>query len=269
MRYDALHLLLRNPDHCGSDLSSMEILQIERGQGIATVMLNRPAARNALSRDLQAQIAAAFDGLAAEVGVRAIVLTGAGDRAFCAGLDIKELRQGLDLIGAIGGRTDPVAAILRCPQPVIAAVNGAAVTGGLELALACDVILSADSATFSDTHARMGVLPGWGMSHRLARRIGPGRAMAMSLSARAIDAATALQWGLVDQLVPGGRLLEEARALAADIAHWDGDMVKRYKSLIRRGIGVGDAAASAVEADVAEAFNSTLDPAGVGARGAI
>ncbi|MES2493768.1 MAG: enoyl-CoA hydratase [Pseudomonadota bacterium] len=247
----------------------MEFLLVERAERIATVTLNRPAARNALSSQLQAEIAAAFGDLGGDRDVRAIVLTGRGDRAFCAGLDLKELRQGVDLIGSIGAHTDPIEAIRRCPKPVIAAVNGAAVTGGLELALVCDVIFGAENAVLADTHAKIRVVPGWGLSHRLARRIGPGRAMEMSLSARAIDAATALRWGLLDRVFPRERLLAEAQALAADIAQWDADMVQRYKALIHDNLGRADEDAAGREAAAAVAYNSVLDPAAVGQRGAI
>ncbi len=239
-------------------------LLIERERHVATMTLNRPASRNALSAGLQAEIVSAFEELAKDESIFAIVLTGAGDRAFCAGLDIKELSEGVDLIGA---GTDPIEAIVRCPKPTIAAVNGAAITGGLELALACDIILGAEDAIFADTHAKMGVIPGWGLSHRLARRVGPGRAMEMSLSARAIDAATALRWGLVNHLFAKDRLLEEAKALAADIARWDAGFIRQYKSLIQDCIGRTDHEADRIETAAADAHNSKLDPARVGQRG--
>jgi enoyl-CoA hydratase len=239
-------------------------LLIERERHVATVTLNRPAARHALSAGLQAEIVSAFEELAKDETVCAIVLTGAGDRAFCAGLDIKELSEGVDLIGA---GTDPIEAITRCPKPTIAAVNGAAITGGLELALACDIILSADDAIFADTHAKMGVIPGWGLSHRLARRVGAGRAMEMSFSARAINAATALQWGLVNHLFAKDRLLEEAKALAADIAQWDADFIQQYKSLIQDCLGRTGDEADRIETAAADAHNAKLDPARVGQRG--
>jgi enoyl-CoA hydratase len=128
--------------------------------------------------------------------------------------------------------------IAACRKPVLAAINGAAITGGLELALACDILLASTKARFADTHVRVGVIPGWGLSQRLSRLIGVSRAKEMSLSGRMIDAQTALAWGLVNRVVAPEDLLPAARALAAEIAGCDPQMVAAYKALIDDGFAL-------------------------------
>ena len=152
--------------------------------GYAVLTLNRPQAMNALSRDLMAALADTVDALEADPAVRVLVLTGAG-RAFCAGLDLKELGSGSGTLGRGDSGVadkDPVAALGRFTGPVIGAINGAAVTGGFELALACDVLYAGTSARFADTHARIGIAPAWGLSQKLPRAIGPYRAREVSFS---------------------------------------------------------------------------------------
>ncbi|WP_268957472.1 enoyl-CoA hydratase-related protein [Novosphingobium resinovorum] len=196
------------------------------------VTLNRPAARNALSLALQHAIVDVFGALAVDADVAAIVLTGAGQHAFCAGLDLKELAAGVDLVNLA---IDPVAAVAAVGKPVIAAINGAAITGGLELMLACDLALCADSAIFVDSHARMNVSPGWGLSQRLSRRIGLPRALEMSLGGRPVDAATACAWGLVNHVAPAAELMAQAEALAQAIAVHDPAFIRHYRGLIEEG----------------------------------
>ena len=184
--------------------------------GIATITLNRPESRNALNPEL----AAAFPrGVAACDGrddVLAIILTGA-DPAFCAGFDLRELSTRER--GAEPGPPPPFrAALPPHTTPVIGAINGAAVTGGFELALACDFLIASETARFADTHARVGVLPGWGLTVMLPEAIGIRRAKQLSLSGAFLDAATALDWGLVNEVVSHDRLLPRAREIAAMIA---------------------------------------------------
>lgn len=219
---------------------TQELVQVEHRGPIAIVTLNRPDALNALSRALSAQIAQAFAELAERPETRVAILTGAG-RAFCAGMDLKELSSGAtglqapDEAQGAGHRRFGMAAFAG---PVIAAINGFAITGGLELALCCDIRIAARGAKFADTHARVGVIPGGRMSALLARLIGLGRAKTMSLSGTAIDAETAERWGLVDTVVEPDALMPEAIALAEAIAANDPDVVRRYNALIEENYGL-------------------------------
>ncbi len=161
---------------------------------VATVTLNRPASRNAISGELLARLGEAMAVADADNEVRAVILTGA-DPAFCAGVDLKEIgREGSVLREAAAGGTGPWAPVSK---PVIAAVNGAAVTGGLELMLNCNIVLCSDRAVFADTHARVGVLPGWGLSVLLPLAVGRSRARQMSFTGDFLPAAEALTAGLV------------------------------------------------------------------------
>lgn len=210
-----------------------EILQIETDKGIATITLNRPDALNALSFELRQAIAEAFNRLREDEQVRVIILTGAG-RAFCAGLDLKELGQ----TGMGASRPDGVdlqRAIRETGKPVIAAINGFAITGGFELALACDILVASTEAKFADTHVRMGVIPGWGLSQRLARLIGASRAKQVSFTGNYLDADLAFKWGLVNEVLPGKDLLPYCRKIAEDIVSADPDTLRAVHRLIDYG----------------------------------
>jgi enoyl-CoA hydratase len=194
----------------------VSVVLSEVAEFVATVTLNRPDRRNALSGELITNLRQTMADLEAAEDVRVIVLTGA-DPAFCAGLDLTELGQpGGPLRGA--GR-EPVLPDLA--KPLIGAINGVAVTGGLELALACDFLVASDRARFADTHARVGIQPGWGLTVALPEAVGFRRAREMSATGNFIDAHTALTWGLVNHVVPHEDLLSFARRLAADAASTD------------------------------------------------
>jgi enoyl-CoA hydratase len=172
----------------------MSLVLVEVADAVATVTLNRPEAMNALSRALRAELARVMQALDAREDVRAVVLTGAGDRAFTAGLDLKELSQDRAAMSDTTGTTpdaNPVKAVEQCRKPVIGAINGVAITGGFELALACDILLASPNARFADTHARVGIMPGWGLSQKLSRRIGVSRAKELHFTGNFLDAATA------------------------------------------------------------------------------
>lgn len=247
----------------------MSLVLITRDDAVATVTLNRAQAMNALSKALRADLAAAMRELAADEGIRAIILTGAGERAFTAGLDLKELGADTSHLGAAnatGADENPVKAIELCPQPVIGAINGVAITGGFEVALACDIRIASTNARFADTHARVGVMPGWGLSQKLSRLIGLSRAKELSLTGNFLDAATACAWGLVNRVVEPDELLPAAQALARDIASADPAMVRAYKALIDDGYALPFGAAMALEAERSTAANSTVRADEVEAR---
>lgn len=214
-----------------------EVLLTEIEDGIATLTLNRPEAMNALSTPLRARLVQAFDEMASDSRVGVVILTGAG-RAFCAGLDLKELSSGGISAAAAVGDTDVVAAIERFPKPVIGAINGFAITGGFELALACDILIASSEARFADTHARVGIMPGWGLSQKLSRAIGIYRAKELSLTGNYLDAQTAERWGLVNRVVAPEQLLPVCRALAADMLSCDSEVLLGYKKLIDEGFAL-------------------------------
>ena len=185
---------------------------------VATVTLNRPERRNALSSELLTSLRELLAEIDSRPDVRAVVLTGA-DPSFCAGLDLTELGQPGSRLGSRTHRNP----LPDLATPLIGAVNGAAVTGGLELALACDFLIASERATFADTHARMGIQPGWGLTVALPEAVGYRRAREMSATGNFIDASTALEWGLVNHVVPHSELLGFSRKLAADVASSDQD----------------------------------------------
>jgi enoyl-CoA hydratase len=198
-----------------------DILLIETTDRVRTVTLNRPGARNALSSALRSQFFRALREADADADVDVIIVTGA-DPVFCAGLDLKELGDTTELPD-ISPKWPPMT------KPVIGAINGAAVTGGLELALYCDILIASEQARFADTHARVGLLPTWGLSVRLPQKVGVGLARRMSLTGDYLSAEDALRAGLVTQVVAHEELLPAARAVAASIV---GNNQKAVRALL-------------------------------------
>lgn len=247
----------------------MSLVLVTRDDGVATVILNRPEAMNALSRALRAELAAAMRDLAGDEAIRAIVLTGAGERAFTAGLDLKELGADTSNLGAANATSaeeNPVKAIELCPQPVIGAINGVAITGGFEVALACDILIASTNARFADTHARIGIMPGWGLSQKLSRLVGISRAKELSLTGNFLGAEAACDWGLVNRVVAPGDLLTTAQALARDIASADPTMVRAYKKLIDDGYALPFGEGLALEQQRSSAANGAVSADDVEAR---
>jgi enoyl-CoA hydratase len=198
----------------------LETLLLDVADRIATVTVNRPETLNALNAVAKRELAEVFRALRTDPGVDVVILTGAGEKAFVAGTDIREL-QALDHEGgtkfAAGGQ-DVFDRIEGLGKPVIAAVNGFALGGGCELALACHLRIAADSARFGQPEVSLGVIPGYGGTQRLPRAVGRARAMEMILTGAMIDAQEALRIGLVNAVVPRGELPGAARAMAATIA---------------------------------------------------
>jgi len=195
-----------------------DILLTETTDRIRTLTLNRPGSRNALSAALRTQFFAALRDADADDGVGVVIVTGT-DPVFYAGLDLKELGDTTELPD-ISPQWPPMT------TPVIGAINGAAVTGGLELALYCDILIASERARFADTHARVGLLPTWGLSVRLPQKFGVGLARRMSLTGDYLSAEDALRAGLVTQVVPHQQLLPTARAVAASIVGNNSDAVR-------------------------------------------
>jgi enoyl-CoA hydratase len=227
---------------------SGEVVLVEVTGPVGTVTINRPAARNALSSAVLAALARTLVALDDDPAVRAIVLTGA-DPAFCAGLDLRELgRSATNLDGARAADGDRLwPAWSPWPQlrtPLVGAINGPAVTGGLELALHCDFLVASERARFADTHTRVGVLPGWGLTVLLPEAVGLRAARDMSATGRMVGAEEALHLGLVTRLFPHDGLLEGARGIGAEIAGNEADALSllfasyRATSLMTREDGL-------------------------------
>ena len=209
------------------------VVLLEISDRIATITLNRPEARNALSGEVLALLPRLMRSADESDDVDVIILTGA-DPAFSAGLDLKELGSSSRNLG--GGSEDtsgPV--VVRGPfpplsKPLIGAINGAAITGGLEMALNCDFLIASERAKFGDTHTRVGVMPGWGLTVLLSQAIGVRRAREMSFTGNFLSAEDALQWGLVNRVVPHAELIPATRQLALDIIGNDQPGVRQIRS---------------------------------------
>jgi len=223
------------------DLSSAVLDVVRPSEHVMLVRLNRPAAANAMNTELGTALMTLFEALALDAGgTRCVVLTGAGERAFCAGADLKERR----------GMTDDawkrqhlvyermVRAVLACPLPVIAAVNGAAYGGGCELALACDFIYASEQARFALTEVTLGIIPGTGGTQTLARAVGERRAKEIILTGTPFGAAEAERWGMVSRLLPSADLVAAALATAEIIARNAPVSVRQAKQAIGRGLGM-------------------------------
>lgn len=239
---------------------SDDVLLVERSDQVATVTLNRPDARNALNADLRRALHRTMGELDADADVAAVVLTGA-DPAFCAGLDLKELARtggaGLGETGAAGDSRTVRGPMPTMTTPVIGAINGVAITGGFEVALACDFLVASERAAFADTHARVGIMPGWGLTVRLPEAVGYRRAKELSATGNFLDATTALAWGLVNRVVPHDELLDVARGLAADIASNDAEAVRRILQTYDEGSLLTGAEAWALEGRVAREWQAS------------
>jgi enoyl-CoA hydratase len=224
-------------------MTNDDVLLIDTHDRVRTLTLNRPQARNALSTELRNRFFAALRDAEVDDDVDVVILTGA-DPVFCAGLDLKELGDSAEL-------PDISPQWPSMTKPVIGAINGAAVTGGLEFALYCDILIASEQARFADTHARVGLLPTWGLSVRLPQKVGVGLARRMSLTGDYLSAADALRAGLVTEVVPHDELLPTARRVAASIV---GNNHNAVRALLASYHRIDDAATSealAIEAQSA------------------
>lgn len=211
-----------------------ENIVVERHGRVGLVRINRPAALNALSTPLMVELGQALDGFSADAGVGAAVITGS-EKAFAAGADIKEMKdldgEGGTAFGRAGHRA--TRSVEELPQPVIAAVNGFALGGGCELALAADIRLASENAVFAQPEVSLGIPPGWGGSQRLPRLVGAGIASELILTGRRVKAEEALRIGLVNAVYPLDQLMTEATTLAETIAANSPLAVRSAKQLMR------------------------------------
>jgi enoyl-CoA hydratase len=252
-----------------------DVVLVEVADRVAIITLNRPDARNALNRAVRKALPAAIEVCEADVEVDVMILTGA-DPAFCAGVDLKEFGsgqvqqgEGFADVGERGrdGRLPFRGALPPHTKPLIGAINGVAVTGGFEVALNCDFLIASERARFADTHARVGVMPGWGLTVLLAQRIGVGRAKEMSITGNYIDAATALAWGLVNHVVPHDELVPFCRQLAADAVSNDQRGVRRMIQTYNEVTGTTVEEGWKIEAKVSRDWEGAgFDPAEIEAR---
>ena len=227
-----------------------ENLLIEIEDSVGLITINRPKALNALNRETMAELATAVDELSDEDGVRVLVITGSGEKAFVAGADIKELAENSALesnVHAMFGQS-LMDMIEDLGMPTIAAVNGFALGGGLELALACTLRIASSNAKMGLPEVSLGIIPGFGGTQRLSRLVGQGRAMHMIMTAEPIDAATALQYGLVTEVHEPAELREAAKALAKKLVAKSGLTLRIAEETVRRGAEMSQNEGMAYEA---------------------
>jgi enoyl-CoA hydratase len=250
---------------------SDEVVLVDIADRVATITLNRPDQRNALNRNVRKALPEAITACDTDDDVDVMILTGA-DPAFCAGVDLKEfgsgqVQQGEGFAEIGDGRTPFRGALPPHAKPLIGAVNGVAVTGGFEVALNCDFLIASDRARFADTHARVGVMPGWGLTVLLAQRIGIARAKQMSVTGNYVDAQTACAWGLVNEVVPHEELLAYCRKLAADIVTNDQAGVRRMLQTYNEVTGTTIDEGWKIEGKVSREWEGAgFDPAAIEAR---
>jgi enoyl-CoA hydratase len=236
-------------------------LKLERDGAIATVTLHRPEVLHALDATMFDELERAFQELAGDDAIKVILVTGSGDRAFAAGADIRAL-TGTDAVSgrATSERGQQVfLGIERCGKPVIACVNGVALGGGCELALACTFRIASDHAKLGLPELRLGLIPGYGATQRLPRLIGKSAALRLMLTGAAVDATEALRLGLVDELVPAAELMPRAHAVAASIAAMAPLAIAAAMEAVARGEGKPIDAATQVEAEIFGRLCATAD----------
>jgi enoyl-CoA hydratase len=244
-----------------------DVVLTEVADRVAVVTMNRPEARNALNAALRRALPEALAAVDADEGVDVVILTGS-DPAFSAGLDLRELGSGGNRLG--GGDDGAAIGVGPFPpraKPLIGAINGPAITGGFELALNCDFLVASDRARFADTHARVGVMPGWGLTVLLAQAVGVRKARELSLTGNFLTAGEALERGLVNHVVPHDELLSTARSLARDIVGNDQSGVRQLLATYDAVAATTVAEGWQVEARMArEWLGAGVDPASVEAR---
>ena len=233
----------------------------EKGDGIATVTLNRPEALNAFSKDVIKEILQALEDIRSDENIRVVVLTGAGEKAFSAGADIKAMAgmtalkaRELSLMGE-----QLCLALENLEKPVIAALNGYALGGGLEVAMSCDIRIASENARVGQTEINLGLIPGWGGTQRLTRLIGKTKAKELVFTGRIIDAKTAEQLGILNIVVPQDKFKETVRQFALELASKAPIAVRVAKALINKGADISLESALELEREGFGVVASTED----------
>lgn len=247
---------------------SSETLNVSVQDRVAVITLNRPEAMNAISMEMRADLRETLEALRRDPGIGAAVLTGSGEKAFSSGMDLREFAQtnaGMPVSEMKRFRWAQAEGIAAFDKPIIAAVNGMAIGGGVELALLCDLIFAAEHASFAFAEIKRGLMPGNGGTQRLSRRVGQARALEMILTGRSVSAEEALKLGLVEYVVPQAELLAKAIALAAQMADQAPVAVRSAKAAILRGAELSLDDGIRLEQDLA-AFLYTTEDAKEGPR---
>ena len=241
---------------------AFETLGVTRHGRVAVISLHRPAAMNAINMQMRAELRQALGELRQDSAIGAAVLTGGGDKAFCAGMDLREFAQlnaDVPVAEMKRLRWEQSEGIANFDKPILAAINGLAIGGGVELALLCDLVFAADNASFAFAEIKRGLMPGNGGTQRLSRRIGVPRALDMILTGRTVDAQEALALGLVEYVVPAAELLQRALALAEQMAANASVAVRTAKAAVRRGAEMALEDGIRMEQDLASFLYTTDD----------
>jgi enoyl-CoA hydratase len=238
-----------------------EAIRYEAAAGVATITLNRPEVHNAINEPMRRDLVRCFDGLASDEGVRVIVVTGGGDKAFSAGADIREFTvpQVPTVFREKRRRLDFRQSMERCWQPIIAAIRGHCFGGGLELALACDIRIASADSRLGLTEVDLAIIPGGGGTQRLPRVVGRSKALEMILTAARIDAAEALRIGLIERMVPAGEALTAAQELATMLAGKAPVALRYAKEAVVKGLEMSLADGLRLENDLATLLRTTED----------
>jgi enoyl-CoA hydratase len=233
----------------------------EKSEAIATITLNRPDVLNAISNEVIEEVLQALEDIRNDESIRVVILTGAGEKAFSAGADIKAMK-GMNALKArdlslMGGKL--CCTLENLEKPVIAAINGYALGGGLEVAMACDLRIASENARVGQTEVNIGLIPAWGGTQRLTRLVGKTKAKELVFSGKIVDAKTAEQIGLLNMVVPADRFRETVRQFAAELASKAPVAVKVAKALINKGEDASLDAALALEREGVGVVGSTED----------
>jgi len=240
-------------------------LKVGSKDGVMTVVLNRPEVRNALSVALLSELRRVLSDAEADEGVDVVIITGEG-RAFSSGIDASDFASFNVMEGDPGYEKvhdafEAFTVLYAMTKPTIAAVNGAAVTGAFELVLRCDVIIAGESARFADTHARVGIVPGGGMTQILSRLVGAARARDISFTGRFVGADEAYDMGLVSRVVPDDALMDEVLSAANQMRLCPQDALRNIKDLINRGLELSLGEGLSLEQDAFNRWRSSINPA--------